>query len=201
MQGATLAWFEKELRTLIGYDKQLRPFVYEGSPLDCQVFIVGSNPATEMSRPFWDFWQSGYGFRKSEWLEVYKHERKTGPPRPDKTRRAEMSNTRRVVEWILEAAAPVRCLETNVYATPSAESRELGEAQRVTEPFDFLLDTIRPKAILVHGKDAVEHLSPRIPGLIGQRTYVLATPSLSRGWSQERARQMGNALRAVVTTG
>lgn len=44
--------FEKELVALIGRPSVLRPFVYEGSPLECEVFIVGFNPATASTLDF-----------------------------------------------------------------------------------------------------------------------------------------------------
>jgi hypothetical protein len=38
--------FDRQLRGLLGDEQGLRPFVCQGSPLECQVFIVGLNPAT-----------------------------------------------------------------------------------------------------------------------------------------------------------
>lgn len=49
----TLSEFEQELRSLIGQPTDLRPFVCEGPPLACPVFIVGYNPATEMTADWW----------------------------------------------------------------------------------------------------------------------------------------------------
>ena len=56
----------------------LRPFVCDGSPLDCRVFLVGINPATEMSGNFWDFWDDDSGFNKEKWRERYDEERDEG---------------------------------------------------------------------------------------------------------------------------
>lgn len=50
--------FEADLRDLMGSPFHDRPFVCDGSPLDCQVFIVGINAASSMTEDFWDsgFW-------------------------------------------------------------------------------------------------------------------------------------------------
>ena len=56
-----LKQFESELRSLTG-PSALRPFVCDGSPLTCRVFIVGINPATSMTTDFWQFWRAGTGF-------------------------------------------------------------------------------------------------------------------------------------------
>jgi hypothetical protein len=49
-------------------------------------------------------------------------------------------------------------LETNIYSKPSEDAVGLHERDRVTKPFDFLLNTIQPRAILVHGNDAIAHM-------------------------------------------
>ena len=59
--------FERQLADLLGRPSRARPFVCEGSPLDCEIFIVGFNPATEMG-DFWQFWRTGYGFDKNAWF-------------------------------------------------------------------------------------------------------------------------------------
>src|SRR5688572_31077171 len=40
-----------------------RPFVCDGSPLKCKIFIVGTNSARLVEHPFFDFWDPLYGFR------------------------------------------------------------------------------------------------------------------------------------------
>jgi hypothetical protein len=86
--------FEEGLAALIGQPGQstdLRPFVCDGSPLDCEVFIVGFNPATPMSLGFWEFWRRGRGFDKVSWLDAYIKDRQTRPLKPGKTRRNPIS--------------------------------------------------------------------------------------------------------------
>ena len=55
----------------------LRPFVCDGSPLDCSVFLVGTNPSTPMPHnSFWDFWRDDYGFDRASFMLAYKETRR-----------------------------------------------------------------------------------------------------------------------------
>jgi hypothetical protein len=182
--------FEAELTARIDRPTNLRPFVCEGSPLKCQAFIVGFNPATEMTEDFWGFWRAGYGFDKARWLTEYVHERKSRPLRPGKTRRSAVSPTRRVIEWILEEAAPIHVLETNIYATATNAARELDAARRKTAPLDFFVAEIKPRVIVVHGKDAEAHIQSKYLGI-----PMIPVAHFSRGWSQAAARALGQQIR------
>ncbi len=196
MSKQDLQQFSDSLKAIIGDDNNLRPFVCEGSPLECQAFIVGFNPATELKEPFWTFWEPQYGFNKADWLKHYKQERQEKPLAPGKTKRNVISNTRRVIEWITDAATPVQCLETNLYALATAQAKELPAQHRSTALFDFLLSEIRPKVLLLHGKDAEQHLKK-----LSTSAQVIAVPHLSRGWSEVKAKELGRQIRdACLTT-
>jgi hypothetical protein len=67
--------FETRLLAIIGKPAAARPFVCDGSPLECEAIIVGANPATEMTADFWDFWCPGEGFQRARWFAQYKRER------------------------------------------------------------------------------------------------------------------------------
>ena len=183
--------FEKELLALIGKPTELRPFVCNGSPLQCQAFIVGFNPSTTLAADFWQFWHPGHGCGKKAWFAAYLKERKLRPLRPGKTRRNTISNSRRVIEWVLEGASPVTCLETNLYALPTEQAVDLASKLRVTAPFDFLLSRINPRVIVVHGADAAAYIkSKRLCG------GIITVSHFSRGWSEEKARSLGQQIRA-----
>lgn len=182
--------FSREMVSLIGKPSDLRPFVCNGSPIECEVFIVGINPASEMSCDFWDFWSDSHGFDKCTWFETYKAERRNRPLKPGKTRRNEVSNTRRVIEWIVGEAYPTKCLETNIYAKATEEALDLEGRNRITAPFDYLLDRIAPKLVVAHGEDAAEHLHAQNP-----ECELMCVPHFARGWSEKRARELGLAIR------
>ncbi|MDY8109408.1 hypothetical protein U0C82_09675 [Fulvimarina sp. 2208YS6-2-32] len=61
----TINEFESQLTATIGRPTELRPFVCEDYLLDCEVFIVGYNPATKMDGDWWRYWKRGYGYQKS----------------------------------------------------------------------------------------------------------------------------------------
>ncbi|MDZ4689710.1 hypothetical protein [Terricaulis sp.] len=189
----TLDDFQHQLEKAIGRSATSRPFVCEGSPLDCGVFIVGFNPATDMSADFWKFWTPGYGFDKAAWFDAYKAESLNKPLRPGKTRRTAVSPTRRVIEWICEAASPVRCLESNIYSTATPDMNSLGHEDRDAAIFRFLVETIKPSVIVAHGKDAGRE-ADRFSG----RAKILAVPHFSRGLSEKKARELGAEIRLLA---
>ncbi len=132
-----LQQFERELRTIIGDGVELRPFVCGGSPLECEILIVGLNAATELGHSFWEFWQPDVGFNRAAWLENYKAERESKLLAEGKIRRVVVSPTRRAIEEIIYAALPIKCLETNLYGGATARAQELLAEQRDTRIFDF----------------------------------------------------------------
>ena len=199
--------FENSLRKkLKKYDKP-RPLICDGNPLNCEIFIVGINAATEMQADFWSFWNNKSGFNKAEWLETYILERKTKPLKPNKTRRNKLSNTRQRIEWIIESIKPVKTLETNLFvkATPTAD--ELNNEDRESSVFEYLLRTIKPKIIFIHGNEVIEYFEKlygikiaknRIANfeILGTKTNILAMNHLSRGWSKEKSLKLGELLKS-----
>ncbi|WP_287359350.1 hypothetical protein [Mesorhizobium sp.] len=183
--------FEQGLEARVGRSTDMRPFVCNGSPLKCRVFIVGFNPATTMTASFWDFWQSGYGFDKKAWFDEYKKDRAARPLKPGKTRRNSVSNTRRVIDWITEAASPYDCLETNIYSLPSDDKNGLRQAGRDTTSFTFLLECIKPSVIVAHGEDAIREMLSLAPP-----AHVIPVKHFSRGWSQKAARALGEEIKS-----
>jgi hypothetical protein len=185
--------FEEALSLLIGCPTDLRPFVCEGSPLECEAFIVGLNPASPMKTDFWQFWRSGVGFDKARWFEAYKIERACRPLKPGRQRRYPVSNSRRVIEWLIPALNSVKCLETNIYSAPTEELHDLDHERRITAPFDFLLDKIKPGVVVVHGKDAIAHLRQKALPI-----KVIEVAHFSRGWNERAAQDLGRQIRAVL---
>ena len=140
----TLDQFEVELAKVIGRPSTLRPFVCEGSPLDCEVFIVGFNPATTMEGDWWRFWKPDYGFQKRLWKQEYLKQRGGD------------SKTRKLIEAIVIELSIVHILEANIDARPSRQKSEYRKP--ITTPFDYLLEACTPKVIIAHGVDAVAYL-------------------------------------------
>ncbi len=208
------AEFESTLRELIGHPTEQRPFICDGNPLECTVFLVGTNPATEVSKSFWDFWNPDSGFDKHAWFETYKHERKAKPLKPGRTRRNEVSTTRKYLEQVVIGCKPVKCLETNVYSYPSSELSELSVLKRRTKVFDWLLEAIRPKALLLFGDEAVKHISqlthsPLVINNVSKlkindlQVFVLPKSHLASrkgDWSNEKAHEVGQQLKQLISS-
>ena len=186
----SLQTFQKELEALIGKPTDLRPFVCDGSPLVCKVFVVGLNPASEMDGNFWDYWDSSRGFDKARWFEAYKKSRRERPLKSGKKRRNEVSNTRRVIEWIVVGLMPNKVLETNIYAKASEKYADLAERHRLTAPFDFLVERIKPAVIVAHGNDAISHLAR-----LNTDAVKIEVTHFSRGWSRAKAADLVKRIR------
>lgn len=139
--------FAQGLADLVGRPTDLRPFVSDGSPLTCPVFIVGYNPATSLDGDWWRFWTPGQGFNKDQWLCDYL------------AHRGKLSKTRNRIQAIAARLPGVRVLEANIDARPSA--RKSAYPKPVTAPFDYLLGWCMPTVIIAHGVDAVAHLRDR----------------------------------------
>ncbi len=137
-----LAEFDRELRALVSQDA--RPFLCEGNPFDCRVFLVGLNPKTHTD--FWQFWDTTNGCSKSKWLDAYMAKEK------------KLSRTRKYIELLLTTLAPVKRLETNLFDAWSHRLADLPKENRRTKVFDFLLGQIEPDVIFVHGCPVVDHL-------------------------------------------
>jgi hypothetical protein len=201
--------FENNLREKLKNYEKPRPLICEGNPLDCKIFIVGINAATEMSSDFWNFWSKKDGFKKTEWLEDYILERKTKPLKPNKTRRNKLSNTRQRIEWIIESIKPIKTLETNLFvkATPTAD--ELKNEDRESSVFEYLLETIKPKILFIHGNEVIEYFE-KLYGIkivkgkiedfeiLGTKTNILAMNHLSRGWSKQKSIELGELLKSEI---
>ncbi|MBL7224349.1 MAG: hypothetical protein ISS72_10885 [Candidatus Brocadiae bacterium] len=189
-----LTEFDKRIRELTGEHVEARPFLCEGSPFGCEVFLVGINPGT--STPFWPYWRLPYGCHKQEWLRDYMSRRGRKP-------------TRIRIERIISAAAPVRCLDTNAFFRYSPNEASLRPEDRDTRVFDYLLEVLTPKVVFAHGASAIEYFE-RLAGsalpydqftsvsVRGMRIDVITGQHLGRarrGWTYERFEELGRALR------
>lgn len=183
--------FDQQLRHLTNEAPEARPFLCDGLPFGCRVFLVGINPGK--SSDFWSRWSLTTGCDKQGWLSDYldTHGR--------------YSPTRERIERLFRAVAPIRCLETNVYATPSLRESDLAESGRDPRVFNFLLTRLRPEVVFVHGKTAIMHLSRLVNadfplGAFVPVSYrdvsfdVIAGYHLSYQWSYAKVGELGRML-------
>ncbi|MBM5574928.1 hypothetical protein [Deefgea sp. CFH1-16] len=186
-----LLQFDQELRELIGVKHDARPFLCEGLPFGCPIFLVGINPGKNSE--FWPHWNAIKGCNKRGWMEDYcaKHGR--------------LSPTRARIERLFKAMGTLRCLETNIFPFASPRESDLDASLRNTRVFDFLLKSIRPQVMFVHGATAIEHLvkltGSNLPKgqfttvtYLGNTFEIFAGNHLSYQWSYAEVDDLGRIL-------
>ena len=139
----TMSKFRSELDKLLPSPVS-RPFLCDGSPLDCSIFIVGTNSAREVEKPFWSFWSDSRGFNKAKYIRELEQ-----LPRG-------LTKTRKNIEIVASAAGQAITLDTNIYLQPTPTEVELRKENKKTDVIEYLLKTIRPKVVLTHGVKATK---------------------------------------------
>ncbi|RDI99295.1 hypothetical protein DVT68_00050 [Dyella solisilvae] len=94
------------------------------------------------------------------------------------------------MNWIIQEAAPVPILETNIYAFPTEQAKDLTSEAKSTAPFHLLMKWIDPEVILVHGNEAQKYLKER-----GIGRFRIEVKHFSRGWSKDEAVAIGRRIK------
>jgi hypothetical protein len=177
----TNAEFDHKLRDITKTDKDIRPFVCKGSPLKCNVFVVGFNPAKSI--PFWDFWHPLEGFQKDLWDAAYL-----------KSTNNKWSPTRSRINKLTEKLWPyASCLETNIYSYSSPDEKSLVVSRRDTKVFKFLIKEIRPKVVFFHGRKATAlGLNIELP------PFHIKTGKHLRLWSFEAVEKIADEIKSIL---
>jgi hypothetical protein len=187
---AKLLEFETRLRNLDGSECGW-PFLCEGSPFNCKIFLVGINPVADVA--IWPHWSIHTGLKRDSWLDDYR------------AKHYKFTRTRVQLERLVKAIGSAGALETNIYHHRSPRFKELAKHLRITTVFDFLIDELRPRVIFVHGRPAIKHLQSLIQAQLTLGEFVnaryknasfdvIAGRHLSRGWSTDKLAELGEAL-------
>jgi len=158
----TLEEFRKSLEQQLP-NPNSRPFVCDGSPLDCRIFIVGTNSARLVKKPFFSFWDPSCGFKKTEFLEALKQVR------------GGLTRTRKNIEHVADAAGRKATLDTNIYLFPTAQALHLKKEDKTTEVFEFLMRTIKPAVVLAHRNAAIKFFRRRCRDFDDRKTAQTVT--------------------------
>jgi hypothetical protein len=145
-EGGELWSIDREIRRLTGERSTSRPFLCDGSPIGCDVALVGLNPAT--TTPFWPHWSARSGCDRAGWMSNYRT-----------LHRGKRTPTRDRIESLVARLDPLRVIELNLYPFASRNERELRAEDRDTRLLEYMLDTVKPPILIVHGQKAVAHLS------------------------------------------
>ena len=139
-----------------------------------------------MKDDFWDFWRPGYGFDRAAWLGAYL------------AARTKTSRTRKAMQIIMDQAmaenSEVRFLETNIYSIPTARENMLKSHQRSTKIFDFLLASLKPQVLLVHGAKPAQYVRSVS---LGECTTVIESPHFIYV-GHEQAREHGREIARTI---
>ena len=194
--------FRRKLSAIL--PENCRPFVCQGAPYDCKIFVVGLNPATVMENGFWGYWSDCTGFDKVSWFESYKNERKSRPPRPGKKRSLSVGTTRRNLNKLADLVGDYGLLETNIYSVPTEHYTDLQVEEKVTEVFHFLLTEIKPILVVTHGKVSADYFSREVQefgnfaietvAVQGNSHKIISVPHLSRGWSSQKLEEFADFI-------
>jgi hypothetical protein len=196
--------FKTKLFEMLKLYPDPRPFVCDGNPLECNIFIIGINPATKIEMNFEDFWDED-GFDKQKWLEAYINERANAPLKIGKKKRLLVSPTRRSIDHIVKHVTSGKILETNLYIKQTKEAHELKKKDKKTDIFEFLIQEIKPKIVVLHGKSVKDYFRINYDDRINDddfaeidiknlRTLAYATRHLSRGWTFEKLEELGKRI-------
>jgi hypothetical protein len=148
----TLAEFSEGLfqRLPGGRESTQRPFVCDGSPLNCSTFIVGYNNAYDIG-PFRQVWSDHTGFKKSAFDDLYIQI--GGKPNNRTTNRY----------WInLISKAVGQCVETNIFSKDTKTARSLSAEDKSTEVFDYIFKSAKPSAVFCFNSKTVKELERRL---------------------------------------
>ena len=188
---------EDYLRGVAPPKSALRPFVCSGSPMDCEVALIGYNPATGLTADFWDFWSSESGFDRVAWFETYKLERRVQPLKPGRTRRNPVSPTRKRIELFVQGLKPYRCVETNLFldASDDIASHAGGESG-----LGSLLERLPALRLAVcHHESAARFVRSHFPLLRVEEVDHFANRKPE--WTDDAALALGRRIRAQLDQG
>jgi len=188
-------------------DKSMRLFVCNGSPFDCRVVLVGINPAFtgfKKTVSFWNFWNDESGFDIQKWLSSFKKQRLTnGKP--------ELTKSRNLIEYFREKLEEksILLMDTNIYMKETPRYSQLKNSEKDTESFWYLIKTINPQIIILHGKIPIEHFeektgekilrrrnkdAPVNINIFGKQTKVFAYHHISYQMSKDRLSKISNVI-------
>lgn len=124
-----------------------RPFVCNGLPSNCEVIVIGENPATPLSIDWWLFWNTDTGFDFDAFQMHYMEERaKIGKG---------ISNTRLRLNRFRERG--VHCVETNTFCNERLDGAGVGVPNYGI--LNMLIQEMpKLRAVVAHGKIAQQYI-------------------------------------------
>ena len=90
-------------------------------------------------------------------------------------RNGRLKSTRDRIEVLCHALSPLRCLELNLYHHYSPNEASLAQEHQNTELFDFVLNAVQPRVLIVHGNTPARHLGRVLGVTLAKDEFTAAT--------------------------
>ncbi len=199
----TKTQFDNHLRHHLSQCPKGRPFLCDGHPLAAEVFIVGFNSATVLTRRFVKFWNANAGMDLARFDQVYCSQRtrqktKTGrskqPFSPTRARINKIADevslglssprnrywAQSTIKRAVRVRRPYLWLATNVYWFPTPTQSSLPKAQMQNSYFLWLMGACNPRIIIAHGKQAQAAVGDLASGPSLKNVKLITCVHLSR---------------------
>lgn len=183
-------------------DKKVRPFVCTGSPLDCEIMMVGFNPSRDVGLETFDkrIWQDTTGFDREQFVEYYDL---AGYQQGE----ARWSRNHIFQQNLIDELPDYAVLETYLYSLITPKKNLIPAPYRTTAVFDWLVEVIKPKLIVTQNSDVSKYFERTTGQLLrrnefnmvmyrGQPCVILPISHLSKKWTFAEIAK----LREVVLT-
>lgn len=193
MTAMSLTQFRKQLTKKLEEvglaDEKLRPFVCTGSPLACDIMMVGYNPSRDMGLDTFDarIWNDKTGFDREHFVELYDF---AGHQQGENR----WSRNHIFQQNLIDELPDYAVLETYLYSMITPKKSLVPPQHRHTEIFDWLVKVIQPKLIVTQNSEVSRYFERVTNKTLkrnefnavmyqGQPCVILPISHLSKKWT------------------
>lgn len=183
-------------------EDNVRPFVCSGSPLACDIMMVGFNPSRNVDVGLFDprIWHDKTGFDREQFVELYDL---AGYQQGE----AKWSRNHIFQQNLIDELPTYPVLETYLHSSITPKKAMLSDTQRSTEVFDWLVQTVQPKLIVTQNSNVSKYFE-RMTGQILERNafntvnyrdhlcIILPISHLSKKWTFS---EVANLRESILT--
>lgn len=138
----------KKLASVGLAEEKVRPFVCTGSPLSCDIMMVGYNPSRDMELATFDarIWDDNTGFDREHFVELYDF---AGHQQGENR----WSRNHIFQQNLIDELPDYAVLETYLYSMITPKKSLVPTLHRNTEIFDWLVKVVQPKLIITQNSE------------------------------------------------
>lgn len=142
----------KKLASVGLAEEKVRPFVCTGSPLSCDIMMVGYNPSRDMELATFDarIWDDNTGFHREHFVELYDF---AGHQQGENRWIRNHIFQQNLIDELPDYAV----LETYLYSMITPKKSLVPTLHRNTEIFDWLVKVVQPKLIITQNSEVRRH--------------------------------------------